>query len=178
MESAAGMPILLPLRSTLQGRDLFAALLSTFAWVMAHDDAMLSLLFALTVLLSIGALSAGSPASFHPSSNLWGHPERGFGGAYFCTGTDWTGLCDIAITPYDTCNELLLPWRKHVASFTPSPCTLCFAYETRHCSFGKGFFWMFQYPGNATGGIGVPNNAWNRRLESFKCWRSPDCEPT
>ena len=46
-----------------------------FQGVMAHDVTMLSLLYAFTVLLSIAALSAGSPASFHPSSNLWGHPE-------------------------------------------------------------------------------------------------------
>ncbi len=60
-------------------------------------------------------------------------------------------------------------WRELPLNFD------CSCIRTAHCSFGDGFFWMFQAPGNATGGIGVPNNAWNTRIASYKCWPSPDC---
>ncbi|KAI0703274.1 hypothetical protein C8Q76DRAFT_754412 [Earliella scabrosa] len=97
------------------------------------------------------------------------------GGVYICDGTDWTGKCGYAVQPLDTCIVLGSDWKKKIASFGPDQCTICHAYASNQCSFYQGWFWIFQYPGSATGGRNVPNNDWSNRIQSFKCWRSPDC---
>ncbi|RPD59513.1 hypothetical protein L227DRAFT_576328 [Lentinus tigrinus ALCF2SS1-6] len=141
---------------------------------------MRSLVFLLTLFLSVVVVS-GSPVATElapeliaPSSN-WPQSGHQLGRVHVCTGTNWTGHCEYLVHPLDSCNVLDRSFKHNIGSFAPDPCTLCFAYETSHCSFGDGFFWMFQSPGNATGGIGVPNNAWITRISSFKCWPSPDC---
>ncbi|KAI0747213.1 hypothetical protein C8Q80DRAFT_1180084 [Daedaleopsis nitida] len=97
------------------------------------------------------------------------------GGVYICTGTNWSGTCGYAVQPVNACIVLGSDCKNKIASFGPDQCTMCLAYTTTNCSFGDGFFWMFQYPGSATGGLNVANNAWNKRIGSFKCWKSPDC---
>ncbi|RPD53470.1 hypothetical protein L226DRAFT_614791 [Lentinus tigrinus ALCF2SS1-7] len=101
--------------------------------------------------------------------------KRNIGGVYICSGTNWGGECGYAVQPLDTCIVLGSDWKNKIASFGPDSCTMCFAYKTDNCAFGDGFFWMFQHPGDASGGRSVTNNPWNKHIESFKCWRSPDC---
>ncbi|KAI0747219.1 hypothetical protein C8Q80DRAFT_1180110 [Daedaleopsis nitida] len=143
-------------------------------------DSLRSLLVVLGLICCTANALASSQLfpDFNAQSIDWGHPEHGLAKTYLCTETNWSGLCELVIHPMDSCNSLRWPFRRRVGSFAPAPCTLCFAYETQHCSFGRGFIWMFEFPGNSTGGVGVPNNAWHDRMESFKCWRSPDCQPS
>ncbi|TFK78445.1 hypothetical protein K466DRAFT_606978 [Polyporus arcularius HHB13444] len=101
--------------------------------------------------------------------------KRNVGGVYICSGTNWSGSCGHAVQPLDTCIVLGSDWKNEIASFGPDSCTMCFAYKTTNCAFGDGFVWMFQNPGDASGGRRVTNNAWNTHIASFKCWRSPDC---
>ncbi|RDX51600.1 hypothetical protein OH76DRAFT_1401486 [Lentinus brumalis] len=140
---------------------------------------LLSLVVLLTVFLSVAITSAAPVAEDLVAelvAPLSGSQEgHRLGRVHVCTGADWSGRCKYLVHPLDSCNSLDREFKRNLGSFGPDPCTLCFAYETAHCSFGDGFFWMFQAPGNATGGIGVPNNAWNTRIASYKCWPSPDC---
>lgn len=114
---------------------------------------------------------------------------------FLCTDVNWNGHCGHATQPLNECIVLGSEWKNKVSSFGPDECTSCigFAYvlpsctplenrsltrlcrcRTSDCSIVKPpnstpvQAWLFNYPGDATGGIGT-NNPWNDRIASFEC---------
>lgn len=123
------------------------------------------------------ATAVGTPVD-NASSNsiLASRAAQNIGGVYICENINWGGKCGYAVQPLNTCIKLGSDWKDKISSFGPDQCTQCKGWLNDHCesySFPGGSptflgFWTFNYPGDASGGIGT-FEPWNDRIESFQC---------